>query len=575
LSNPSKSRLPALVCAIVLLLCALATYPVAETGMNDEFSYIKSAQVLAQTGHIVYNGWATAMLGWQLWLGALFAKLFGPSFTAIRASTLFVALLTVFLIQRTLVRAGVNSRNATIGTLAVALSPLFLPLALSFMTDIGGLFFIVLCLYACLRAVQAESDRAALGWLIFAALSNAVGGTVRQIAWLGALVMIPCTVWLLRRRRHAVVVGAVLYVVSGAIIFGSLHWFQLQPYSVPEPLIPGHFARHNFNYLVGQTSRMFFDFAMFLIPFLLAFLPAISIRNRRSTIFLSIGVVVSAAAGYLFYRRGAFESFLAPYKGNYFTLRGLVDATELRGSRPVLLTPGLQLLLTAAVFLALLCFLSFFLFSPKRRVVGAGAPGQSSWYVLLVLLGPFTMAYLTLLLPRAAFGGLWDRYLVPLNLIAILLLLRLFQDYVRPRLPVLTVGLVAVAALFTIAGTHDAFSLYRGIHDATAELNAAGIPATSIDGGFEQNGMTQIERFGYINDPRIRVPRVVFVDQASPFPESCMPQLASTVPAVGPGYAISFTPAACGGVAPFAPVIYHQWLGEHAVPLYIVKTFKP
>ncbi len=117
--------------------------------------------MLAQTGHIVYNGWATAMLGWQLWLGALFAKLFGPSFTAIRASTLFVALLTDFLIQRTLVRAGVSSRNATIGTLAVALSPLFLPLALCFLTDFGGLFFIVLCLYACLRAVLAESDRAA------------------------------------------------------------------------------------------------------------------------------------------------------------------------------------------------------------------------------------------------------------------------------------------------------------------------------------------------------------------------------------------------------------------------------
>jgi len=36
------------------------------------------------------------MLGWQLYLGALFAKVFGPSFTAIRASTMLVALATIF-----------------------------------------------------------------------------------------------------------------------------------------------------------------------------------------------------------------------------------------------------------------------------------------------------------------------------------------------------------------------------------------------------------------------------------------------------------------------------------------------
>ncbi len=140
------------------------------------------------------------------------------------------------------------------------------------------------------------------------------------------------------------------------------------------------------------------------------------------------------------------------------------------------------------------------------------------------------MAYLTLLLPRAAFGGLWDRYLVPLNFIAILLLLRLFQDYVRPRLPVLTVGLVALVALFTVQERTMLSVCIAASMMRRRELNAAGIPATS-DGGFEQNGMTQIERFGYINDPRIRVPRVVFVDQASPFPKLCMPQLASSVPA--------------------------------------------
>ena len=129
MKTTQKSRLLAFLCALVLLICALATFPVAEIGINDDWSYVQSARVLAQTGHIVYNGWATAMLGWQLYLGALFAKLFGPSFTSIRASTLLIALFTAFLKQRTLVRAGINSRNATIGTLTLVLSPLFASLA--------------------------------------------------------------------------------------------------------------------------------------------------------------------------------------------------------------------------------------------------------------------------------------------------------------------------------------------------------------------------------------------------------------------------------------------------------------
>jgi hypothetical protein len=35
-------------------------------GFADDFSYIKTALVYAQTGHFVYNGWATAMFGWQI-----------------------------------------------------------------------------------------------------------------------------------------------------------------------------------------------------------------------------------------------------------------------------------------------------------------------------------------------------------------------------------------------------------------------------------------------------------------------------------------------------------------------------
>ncbi len=49
--------------------------------MNDDWSYMWSARVLAKTGCVVYNGWATAMLTWQLYWGALFVRLFGFLFS--------------------------------------------------------------------------------------------------------------------------------------------------------------------------------------------------------------------------------------------------------------------------------------------------------------------------------------------------------------------------------------------------------------------------------------------------------------------------------------------------------------
>ncbi|MEO6805813.1 MAG: glycosyltransferase family 39 protein [Edaphobacter sp.] len=171
-----KFRLPALLCALALLTCAFAAWPFAETGIVDDWSYIRTAQILAQTGHIVYNGWATAMLGWLLPSAALLIKVFGFSFTVARMSILLVSVATAFLLQRSFVRASLKDWNATLATLTFVLSPLFLPLSVIFMTDVPGILAIVLCFYGCLRALQAATTRTSAAWIIFAALTNAMGG---------------------------------------------------------------------------------------------------------------------------------------------------------------------------------------------------------------------------------------------------------------------------------------------------------------------------------------------------------------------------------------------------------------
>jgi hypothetical protein len=570
-----RSRLPAILCALFFLVCVLAAYPVAEIGMNDDWSYVVSARILAQTGHIVYNGWAAPILGWQLFLGALFDRLLGPSFTAIRASTLLVAMGTAFLMQRTLVRAGVSTRNAVVSTLALVLSPLFLPLAMSFMTDVDSLFCIVLCLYACLRALEARSDRAMLGWLAFAALSNAVDGTVRQIAWLGVLVMFPCTVWLLRRRPRALACGGLLYAVSLAIVFGTLRWYALQPYSVPEPLLAGRIDAHHAAMLVHALTSLSLSLALFVLPVLWAFVPAVSFREGRNQALLACGGLLSAASfiAVALVRPKAINALVAPFRGNYVTPYGLVDTFAIKGWRPAVLTALPRAGLSIAVLVAVLCFFTLLLNGRKVAQVEAGR-APVPWNSLLVLLIPFTAAYIALLLPRGLRSDLFDRYLLLLIPGALILLLRHYQDRVQTNLPRTCIALVAIFAAYAVAGTHDAFCMYRGGLAAISELRAAGVPDTQIDGGLEHNGMTQIERFGHLNGPNIRVPAGAYVSFRSPFPSGCQPQGIIYTPAMVPGYALSYDPGACGGLAGFAPVTYHQWMGRRTVTLYVVKTFK-
>ncbi|MEI9981306.1 MAG: glycosyltransferase family 39 protein [Edaphobacter sp.] len=118
---------------------------------SDDLSYARTAQLFADTGHFIYNGWATAMLGWQIVWGALFIKLFGFSFLVLRASTILLAIASAVLLHRILLRFGIEPRNAAFGTLIVILCPQFLAETVSFMTDIPG----VLCIFVCIYGLSA------------------------------------------------------------------------------------------------------------------------------------------------------------------------------------------------------------------------------------------------------------------------------------------------------------------------------------------------------------------------------------------------------------------------------------
>ena len=566
-----RFRLPAVLCSLALLGCELISHPFAEMGICDDWSYLYTAHHLAASGHIVYIGWAAAMLGWQLYLGALFIKLFGYSHTSARMATLLIAMAAAFLMQRSISRALAPSpqreRNATIGTLALVLSPLFLELSVTFMSDIYGVFAIIVCLYACLRALQASNPNRVIAWICLAVVTNAIGGSARQVAWLGVLVMVPSTLWLRRSQRRIVLAGAAATVAGVIFVFACMRWFQRQPYSLPS--LPENFftARFPLVEVLKQFTHVFMNAPFLLLPLFAIFIPPVRTSSRRTIAVFSVMALIYVG-GLVFFRHSHHNPLFLPSIGDWVTVRGIYDSTFLLGTSPLMIRPHVQILLTIVSMGGVFGLIAL-LTRPRSAAPAIEDPGTVSWMQLAILLGPFTLASLALLIPVAT-SHLMDRYMLGLLVVLTLCLVRLYQDRVQARLPSSAFVFIICMAVLGIAMTHNTFSLYRARIALAAELRSAGVPATSVDSGWESNMSTEIQFADHINYGLIVVPRRVYVPVPVPVGPCNMMWYAFT-PHVRPVYSISFSPDACAGPAPFAPVHYSQWLVPDPGTLYVVK----
>jgi hypothetical protein len=565
-----KQRRPhsnGLLCACIIAACVLLTYPVAEMGFQDDWSYVRTALEFARTGHFVYNGWATAMLGWIIPWSALFVKAFGFSFTIVRLSMLPVTMACIYLFHESLVRFGIRGRNAVLGALTLGLSPIFLPMAASYMTDVAGLFVIVLCLYLCQRAVAAGSDRAAVLWLCCAAASNVVGGTVRQISWLGALVMVPSTAWLLHRRRGVVATGISLWVMSILGVLACLHWWNLQPYSVPEHILQGPVTAHMVHHLVGILIKSFLCLLLLLYPILVAWLPAARRLKRAAAIRIGVAVLVLVV---FLWRVRTPDDWLAPWLTH--VIQSLMresgefpGVTETPWSLPV--RAAISVLVVASALIvgeALLPIL-------RRKSKDTSGLEPVMRLDLLWLLGPFSLSYILMLLPRGLYALLYDRYLLGLMPLATIFLIRLYQQVIGDNLPAISFLMLGAFGFFSIAGTHDWFAANRARIVAVEAVRATGVPKTAIQGAFEYDGWTQIDATGFVNEERIEVPAGAFHKNMRMYrlPERCWHFFGWYAPSIDPKYLIVSSPSSCFADSTFPPITFRTWLPPFQRTIYV------
>jgi hypothetical protein len=177
--------------------------------------------------------------------------------------------------------------------------------------------------------------------------------------------------------------------------------------------------------------------------------------------------------------------------------------------------------------------------------------------MLTKMLVPFTVAYLALMITRAA---MFERYFLPMLFILLVFALRFYQARVAIYLPKASVVLVTLYATFGVVTLHDFIASSRAQLEAADHLRSAGVPRSEIRAGFEYDGWTQIELTGQLA-PKKRPPSI----------PKCTYWWESDTPSINGRYELSYDKA-CFSESEFPAVEYQTWLPPHHQSIYTRRT---
>jgi hypothetical protein len=573
----SPDRRNTWLCAGIVLAALALTIPIAESGVNDDWSYTKTAFDLAQTGHLLYNGWGGAMLGAQAYWGALFIKLFGCSFLAVRLSVAPLAAGCAALLYVLHRRAGLPPRLALFGTLTIALSPVFIPNAVSFMTEIPALFLFLVSLYSYVRVADvldtAESSTASLlGWLLLGVSAGLLGGTVRQIDWFVPLVapgflLVRC--WRLRQLRPTFIPLAISGLVALVSAMAFSAWFKDQPYAIPMGALLLFTGENAPAQLCRELANLMQTLGVMMLPLLIA-LPLLYRRwlagQRLPWLHLGNALILMSIIWFLAWL-GYIRAWTFPWLGNTFSVQPYMTGTapappdSIPTTLPMNVWNTVRLTVTALVCGALALGIATRVW-PRQKT--AGEQPRDRMPVVISLLIVFSAVYVPVLLLKGLVPGgfgLYDRYLLPVFPLATMGFLRGFRQWTgRDQLPSASWFVLVLFGFYGVAQAHDYFAQLRAQVAVTQYLEQRGIPRTRIMAGFEYDGWTQLEVAGHYNDPRIEKPAGSYRPPTNSLSFVTQYPLWMYTPAVHPDYVVALVRHPDLLATDLPPVDFGCWL---------------
>jgi hypothetical protein len=378
-------------------------------------------------------------------------------------------------------------------------SPLFVYLSFSFMTDVPALFWELGALYLFLAALRREDARLAL----VASVCAAVAFLTRQI---GLMTAIAAGAYFLfhapRGRRLAfAVASAALPTILFALYTG---WAALghSNWATSEVTLRGTLAFLLDAQMPGTVARRavvyFMTLAFYLAPLWLAapaaLVPAFRYMRQATRTDLALALLTALGFAAVILRLAISNQWL-PYLADAFTRQGLRPylayfAYEAGSRRPdvlplpdwIALTVFAGLLGWALTFIALKNILRPSRLSPALQLI----------YWMGFCLG----------LPTLFFDGFFERYALPFLPLGIIVLLEATRS-LRPSLTLASFGLVAMAVL-SIALMKDFWGWMDNRWIAAEGLVHQGIPLEEIDGGYEWDGWNLYdESMAYVRRSRV------------------------------------------------------------------------
>jgi hypothetical protein len=547
------------ICITVVLLAILAIWPFCEMSLIDDWSFAYMALKASHTGHLIYNGWSTPMVGVQAFWGAAWIGLGGFSFNLLRFSTIpFVTGCTV-LLYRLMQSCGLTRSFVIFGTLAVMLSPLMLPVEASFMTDVPALFFLLLCFWCCQRILEARTWGAFLGWATLCFLSGLSGGTIRQTNWLAPFVIFPVLTLMAPRSRRLILLS--FWIAGGAGAAALYRWFLAQPHCCSMPLFSTDGWLIPAESIVLNMGTLFMELLALMLPVLFLTLRLKPRRLRLKWIvaaLLLFGLILLPAS---LLRK---EWPIQLIAGDMVTQWGLLrTGTEILGQKVIVLAYPFQL---SIVIGATVLWIMLASVRPRMLFSLLRESSTISSRAFLVPFVAFAGIYLLALTSRATRSA-FDRYLIPVLPLALLLTLMAIQRLGIRTLSILPIAYLCISAGWGVASVHDYFAESRARLKAANRVLRSGVPREQISAGFEFDGWAELQKSEHIPD--------VPVGNSSIPGKRIMPSpywFWVNTPSLNPRYILSLSRLDGLRDSEFPPVEYRTWLPPFTGSILIQRT---
>ncbi len=292
--------------AIFILFAATLTPWLYNFPLNDDWAYGLAARALTETGRLTLSDWGASTQVLHIITGAFFAKIFGFSFSVLRLANLLVAAAALFVFVKILDEFGIGSFEKMAAGLALALNPLYLVLANSFMTDIHYFFWMLAAVYFYVRRLNEPGLSSAL---VLAGACAAAAYLTRQLAV--ALPLAFTLTLFLRDRRLKWRDLAAVWALPAAAMLGYYLWFTFvngptwasENYVTTSTL--GHLS-HPAVFLNDSFHRLFASLAetgLLLLPLAAGYIFSLRRFSAKNTLGHRINsagpwIVMAALAGF-------------------------------------------------------------------------------------------------------------------------------------------------------------------------------------------------------------------------------------------------------------------------------------